>query len=1145
MALPSFDKILVANRGEIAVRAFRAAYETGARTVAVYPREDRNSFHRAFADEAVRIGVEGSPVKAYLDIDEIIRAAKQTGADAVYPGYGFLSENAVLARKCAENGITFIGPSPETLDLTGDKAAAVDAARKAGLPILDDSEPSENIDEIVAMAEGRTYPLFIKAVAGGGGRGMRFVGSPDELAEKAAEASREAAAAFGDGRVYIERAVINPQHIEVQILGDTQGNIIHLFERDCSLQRRHQKVVEIAPAQHISAELRERICADAVKFCESINYYGAGTVEFLVDENENHVFIEMNPRIQVEHTVTEEVTSVDLVKSQMDILAGASLADLGLSQDSIVLRGAALQTRITTEDPNNGFRPDTGTVTAYRSPGGAGVRLDGAASLGGEITAHFDSMLVKMTCRGADFNQAVTRAQRALNEFTISGVATNIGFLRALLREPDFRNKRISTAFIPDHPWLLQAPPADDEAGRLLDYLADVTVNRPNGVRPTDIVPHRKLPATVIQHNAKTAGDDVELPPLPRGNRDLLLEVGPAEFAKRLRAREALAVTDTTFRDAHQSLLATRVRTASLVDAAEAVARLTPELLSVEAWGGATYDVALQFLHESPWERLDQLRAAMPNTNIQMLLRGRNTVGYTPYPDVVCRSFVAEAAKSGVDIFRIFDALNDIDQMRTAIDAVLETGTGVAEVAMAYAGDLSDPAEDLYTLDYYLKLAEQIVESGAHVLAIKDMAGLLRPQAASTLVTALRKNFDLPVHVHTHDTAGGQLATYLAAAQAGADAVDGASAAMAGTTSQPSLSAIVAAFAHTDRDTGLSLDAVNSLEPYWEAVRALYGPFESGLPGPTGRVYTHEIPGGQLSNLRTQATALGLGDRFELIEDAYAGVNKLLGRPTKVTPSSKVVGDLALHLVGAGVTVEEFAADPQKYDIPASVIAFLRGELGTPPGGWPEPLRTKALEGRASTASRVTEVPAEEEAHLNGASSDERRGALSRLLFPKESKGFAEHERQFGDVSVLTDRQFLYGLKEGEETAVRIKGNPPMVVRLDAVGEPDEKGMRQVVMNVNGQIRPMRVRDRSVESVTAAAEKADPSVEGQVAAPFAGAVTVTAKVGDEVAAGDAVAVIEAMKMEASITSPVAGKVARVVMTQPTKVEGGDLLVVVE
>jgi pyruvate carboxylase len=1144
-SLPSFGKIVVANRGEIAVRAFRAAYETGAQTVAVYPREDRNSFHRSFADEAVRIGTEGSPVKAYLDIDEIIRAAKQTGADAVYPGYGFLSENAELARQCAANGITFIGPSPETLDLTGDKSAAVEAARKAGLPILDDSAPSEDIDELVSFAEGRTYPLFVKAVAGGGGRGMRFVGSPDELAEKAAEASREAAAAFGDGRVYIERAVVNPQHIEVQILGDTQGNIIHLFERDCSLQRRHQKVVEIAPAQHISEKLRDRICADAVKFCESINYYGAGTVEFLVDENENHVFIEMNPRIQVEHTVTEEVTSVDLVKSQMNILAGASLEDLDLSQDSIQLRGAALQTRITTEDPNNGFRPDTGVITAYRSPGGAGVRLDGAASLGGEITAHFDSMLVKMTCRGADFAQAVTRAQRALNEFTVSGVATNIGFLRALLREDDFQHHRISTSFIADHPWLLQAPPADDEPGRLLDYLADVTVNRPNGERPTDVIPRHKLPDVVQVKDARHGEDANVAEGLPRGSRDLLREVGPAEFAKKLRAQEALAVTDTTFRDAHQSLLATRVRTTALVDAAEAVARLTPELLSVEAWGGATYDVALQFLHEDPWERLDRLRVAMPNTNIQMLLRGRNTVGYTPYPDVVCRSFVAEAAKSGVDIFRIFDALNDIDQMRTAIDAVLETGTAVAEVAMAYAGDLSNPAEDLYTLDYYLKLAEQIVKSGAHVLAIKDMAGLLRPQAASTLVTALRKNFDLPVHVHTHDTAGGQLATYLAAANAGADAVDGASAAMAGTTSQPSLSAIVAAFAHTDRDTGISLDAVNSLEPYWESVRSLYGPFESGLPGPTGRVYTHEIPGGQLSNLRTQAVALGLGDRFELIEDAYAGVNKLLGRPTKVTPSSKVVGDLALHLVGAGVTVDEFAADPQKYDIPASVIAFLRGELGTPPGGWPEPLRTKALEGRGSTASRVTEVPAEEEAHLGGDSSRERRNALSRLLFPKESAGFDEHERQFGDVSTLTDRQFFYGLQEGEETAVRIKGNPPMVVRLDAVGEPDEKGMRQVVMNVNGQIRPMRVRDRSVESVTAAAEKADPAVAGHVAAPFAGAVTVTAKVGDEVGAGDAVAVIEAMKMEASITAPVAGKIARVVMTKPTKVEGGDLLVVVE
>ncbi|MGO1379192.1 MAG: pyruvate carboxylase [Corynebacterium sp.] len=1137
----SFSKILVANRGEIAVRAFRAAFETGATTVAVYPREDRNSFHRSFASEAVRIGTDDSPVKAYLNIDEVIRAALDTGADAIYPGYGFLSENATLARRAAEAGLTFIGPDPETLDLTGDKSAAVEAAEKAGLPILDDSAPSADIDELVSFAEGRTYPLFVKAVAGGGGRGMRFVGSPDELADRAAEASREAEAAFGDARVYIERAVINPQHIEVQILGDGTGNVVHLYERDCSLQRRHQKVVEIAPAQHLDPALREKICADAVRFCESINYRGAGTVEFLVDEAGNHVFIEMNPRIQVEHTVTEEVTQIDLVKSQIQIAAGATLEDLGLRQEDIVTRGAALQCRITTEDPSNGFRPDTGTITAYRSPGGAGVRLDGAASLGGEISAHFDSMLVKMTCRGADFAQAVARAQRALAEFTVSGVATNIGFLRALLREDDFRHHRIATSFIAEHPHLLTAPPADDEAGRLLDYLADVTVNQPNGPRPTEVVPRRKLPELTT---ATGNGNDSEIA-LPTGSRDRLLELGPTGFARQLRDADALGVTDTTFRDAHQSLLATRVRTTSLISAAEAVGRLTPELLSVEAWGGATYDVALQFLHEDPWERLDQLREVMPNTNIQMLLRGRNTVGYTPYPDIVAKSFVTEAAKSGVDIFRIFDALNDIDQMRTAIDAVLETGTGVAEVAMAYAGDLSNPDEKLYTLDYYLKLAEKIVESGAHVLAIKDMAGLLRPAAATTLVTALRKNFDLPVHVHTHDTAGGQLATYLAAAHAGVDAVDGAAASMAGTTSQPSLSAIVAAMAHSPRDTGISLDAVNSLEPYWEAVRAVYAPFESGLAGPTGRVYTHEIPGGQLSNLRTQATALGLGDRFELIEDAYAEVNDLLGRPTKVTPSSKVVGDLALHLVGAGVSVADFAADPQRYDIPASVIAFLRGELGTPPGGWPEPLRTRALEGRGDTASRTVEVPDDEAALLDAGTSDQRRGALSRLLFTKEAKGFAEHKRTFGDVSILTDRQFLYGLVEGEETVVRINNNPPMVVRLDAVGEPDDKGMRQVVCTVNGQIRPMRVRDRSVESVTAAAEKADPSVDGHVAAPFAGVVTVNASVGDSVEAGDAVAVIEAMKMEATITAPVAGKVTRVVMSQPTKVEGGDLLVTVE
>ncbi|MDY3126539.1 MAG: pyruvate carboxylase [Corynebacterium sp.] len=1141
-SLPSFNKVLVANRGEIAVRAFRAAYETGAKTVAIYPREDRNSFHRAFADEAVRIGTEGQPVKAYLDINEVIRAAKKSGADAIYPGYGFLSERADLARACVENGIKFIGPTPETLELTGDKAAAVEAAEAAGLPTLKDSKASTDPDELLEFSKDFQYPIFVKAVAGGGGRGMRFIESEDVFKDRVMEASREAEAAFGDGSVYLETAVIKPQHIEVQILADSQGNVMHLFERDCSVQRRHQKVVEIAPAPFLDKDLRDRICADAVRFCEHINYEGAGTVEFLVDERGNHVFIEMNPRVQVEHTVTEEVTGVDIVKSQMLIAAGASLEDLGLSQEKVAINGFALQCRITTEDPTNDFRPDTGTLTSYRSPGGAGVRLDGATSVGAEISPNFDSLLVKMTCRGKDFQQAVQRASRALKEFKVAGVATNIGYLRALLREPDFTDKRIDTGFITDHPHLLQAPSASTEQDRIIEYLADVTVNRPNGKRPTSLRPFDKLP--------KLDRDNGEL---PRGSRDELLELGPVGFAKKLREQSALAITDTTFRDAHQSLLATRVRGTALITAAEHVARQTPQLYSVEAWGGATFDVAMRFLHEDPWQRLDLLREAVPNINIQMLLRGRNTVGYTPYPNSVCRAFVQEAAKSGVDVFRIFDALNDVSQMAPAIEAVLETNTTIAEVAMAYSGDMCSPNEKLYTLDYYLKLAETIVKSGAHVLAIKDMAGLLRPESASKLVTELRKNFDLPVHVHTHDTAGGQLATYYAAALAGADAVDGASAPLAGTTSQPSLSAIVAAFSNSSRDTGLDLDAICSLEPYWEAVRQLYAPFENGIPGPTGRVYTHEIPGGQLSNLRAQASALGLADRFEVIENNYAAVNEMLGRPTKVTPSSKVVGDLALHLVGAGVDPAEFEENPTKYDIPDSVIAFLRGELGTPPGGWP-PLRDKILSGHPGEL-KLTEIPAEEESKLESDDSDVRRSALNRLLFPKQFEQFNEFRRRFGNTEALNDAEFFYGLTEGEERIVHFFPEDStenhrsnlnhMVVRLDAVGEPDEKGMRLVIMNVNGQIRPLKVRDNTVESTTVTAEKAEAGNDSHVAAPFAGVVNPVVEPGDEVKAGDPVAVIEAMKMEASISATKDGVIERVAIGKATTVEGGDLIAVIK
>ncbi|MFZ2176160.1 MAG: pyruvate carboxylase [Rhodococcus sp. (in: high G+C Gram-positive bacteria)] len=1125
-----FSKVLVANRGEIAIRAFRAAYELGAGTVAVFPYEDRNSIHRLKADESYQIGEKGHPVRAYLSVDEIVSAAKQAGADAIYPGYGFLSENPDLAAACAEAGITFVGPSAAVLELTGNKARAIAAAKAAGLPVLASSAPSADVDELLAAAETMEFPIFVKAVAGGGGRGMRRVAERSQLKESIEAAAREAESAFGDPTMFLEQAVIDPRHIEVQILADGQGNVIHLFERDCSLQRRHQKVIELAPAPNLSEELRAKICADAVAFAKEINYSCAGTVEFLLDTRGHHVFIEMNPRIQVEHTVTEEVTDVDLVQSQLRIASGESLDDLGLTQDKITLRGAALQCRITTEDPANGFRPDTGRITGYRTPGGAGIRLDGGTSVGAEVSAYFDSMLVKLTCRGRDLESAVARARRAVAEFRIRGVSTNIPFLQAVLDDPDFRAGRVTTSFIEERPQLLTLRSSADRGTKILSYLADVTVNKPHGERPSAVYPQDKLPQI-----------DLTTPP-PDGSRQKLLALGPEGFARALRDQKALAVTETTFRDAHQSLLATRVRTSGLLDVAGHVARMTPELLSIEAWGGATYDVALRFLHEDPWYRLAALREAVPNICLQMLLRGRNTVGYTPYPEEVTRAFVDEAAATGIDIFRIFDALNNVDQMRPAIDAVRETGTAVAEVALSYTGDLSNPKENLYTLDYYLRLAEEIVEAGAHIIAIKDMAGLLRAPAAATLVTALRKNFDLPVHVHTHDTPGGQLATYLAAWQAGADAVDGASAAMAGTTSQPALSAIVAAAAHSEHDTGLDLQAVCDLEPYWEALRKVYKPFESGLPAPTGRVYTHEIPGGQLSNLRTQAVALGLGDRFEEVEAKYAAADRLLGRLVKVTPSSKVVGDLALHLVGSGASTAEFAENPAKFDIPDSVIGFLRGELGTPPGGWPEPFRTRALEGRGAAKPEVALTPDDEKA-LEG-SSEERRGTLNRLLFPGPTKEFLEHQEKFGDTSQLSANQFFYGLRRGDEHRVRLAQGVELLIGLEAISEPDERGYRTVMCILNGQLRPVSVRDRSISSEVPAAEKADKSNPGHVPAPFAGVVTLAISEGQKIEAGDTLATIEAMKMEAAITAPRSGTVSRVAIGSVQQVEGGDLLAVI-
>ncbi|MGO3828188.1 MAG: pyruvate carboxylase, partial [Microbacterium gubbeenense] len=870
-------------------------------------------------------------------------------------------------------------------------------------------------------------------------------------------------------------------------------------------------------------------------FAESIGYINAGTVEFLLETTGPRtgevVFIEMNPRIQVEHTVTEEVTDVDLVQSQMRIASGETLEDLGLSQENIVLHGAAMQTRITTEDPASGFRPDTGKITTYRSPGGAGIRIDGGTTAAGsQISPHFDSMLAKLTVRGRDFPTAVARARRALAEFRIRGVSTNIPFLRAVLDDPAFVAGDLSTSFIDERPELLEGRVSKDRGTKLLRWMVDRTINKPYGERPALTDPRTKLPAIDLSAAA------------PAGSRNRLQELGPEGFAKALREQKALGVTETTFRDAHQSLLATRVRTKDLLNVAPHVARLESQLLSVEAWGGATYDVALRFLGEDPWARLEQLREALPNVAIQMLLRGRNTVGYTPYPTEVTDAFVEEAAATGIDIFRIFDALNDVDQMRPAIDAVRQTGTSVAEVALCYTGDLLNPAEDLYTLDYYVRLAERMVDAGAHILAIKDMAGLLRPAAAAKLVTALRREFDLPVHLHTHDTAGGQLGTLLSASAAGADAVDAASATMAGTTSQPSLSSLVAALAHTNRDTGLDLQSVADLEPYWESVREVYAPFESGLRGPTGRVYTHEIPGGQLSNLRQQAIALGLADDFELIEDMYAAADSMLGRIPKVTPSSKVVGDLALHLAAVKADPADFEANPEKYDVPDSVVSFMAGELGELPGGWPEPFRTKVLAGR-DIKTGITPISDEDSEALAGDSAS-RRARLNHLLFPQPTAVFEENQRKFGDISLLDTDDYLYGLEPGREHVVELEKGVDLYMVLESIGDADEKGIRSVMTTLNGQLRPVEARDESIEVDVHEAEKADRGNTGHVAAPFSGVVTLKTAPGDHVEAGQPVASIEAMKMEAAVSATTTGVVERVAIAQTQQVDAGDLLVVI-
>lgn len=1117
-------KLLVANRGEIAIRVFRAATELGIATVAVHTRADIGSLHRSKADEAYEIGAPEHPLRPYLDIEVIVAAALACGADAVHPGYGFLSESAALARACEEASLTFVGPTPDVLEMAGSKVAARAAAEAAGVPVLRQSPPVTSPAEAVAVAGEVGLPLFVKAVSGGGGRGMRRVEHADDLAGATEAAQREAASAFGDGAVFLEEALTDVRHIEVQILGDSTGEAIHLFERDCSVQRRFQKVIESAPARDLDEEVRQALLGDAVAFSRSIGYANAGTVEFLLDRSGRYVFIEMNPRIQVEHTITEEITGVDIVAAQLRLAGGATLEQLGLSQESIGVDGFAIQTRVTAEDPRNDFRPDTGRVRVYRTPGGAGVRIDDAVYVGAEVTPYFDSLLAKVTCRGPDFDTARRRALRAIAELRVRGLVTNRSFIRAVLNDPDFCAGAVSTDFVDTRPDLSAVALSANRATRLLTYLAEVSLNRPHGPVPAIVDPATKLPR-------------VPRGQPPAGTRQRLAELGPEGFARWMRDTPEVLVTDTTLRDAHQSILATRVRSIDLVAGARRHAHGMPQLLSMECWGGATYDVALRFLHEDPWERLDRISEAVPNVCLQMLLRGRNTVGYAPYPDVVCERFVAEARRGGIDIFRIFDALNDVDRMLPAIRATRDVG-GLVEGTLCYSGDLADPGERLYTLDYYLGLAEELVAAGSHVLAIKDMAGLLRAPAASVLVAALRERFDTPVHLHTHDTAGGQIGTYLAAIEAGVDAIDGAIPSLAGMTSQPSLGAIVALTDGGPRETGLSAAAISALEPYWELVRRLNAPFEAGLLSPTNAVYRHEIPGGQLSNLRFQASALGLADRFEEVAELYAACNRVLGRPPKVTPSSKVVGDLALHLVSTGTTPEQLEAHPGDVDLPASAVSFLQGALGVPPGGFPEPFRTAALAGRPAAAPPLALTAAQEEALHSG----DARPTLSALLFPEPARSQAAMSDRHGDLSVLGTKEFWYGLEEGApDVLVELGPGQRISVGIEAISEVDEAGFSSVIFRLNGELRPIsaRLRDSTLPSV--GAEQADPGNPGHVGAPFRGVAELYVAAGDTVTKGQAVATIEAMKMETRVTAPIAGTVGRVCIEGSSAVEGGDLL----
>jgi len=1146
--MTEFNKILIANRGEIAIRVMRAANEMGKRTVAVYAEEDKLGLHRFKADEAYRIGEGMGPVAAYLSIDEIIRVAKDCGADAIHPGYGLLSENPDFVDACARNGITFIGPKAETMRALGDKASARRVAVEAGVPVIPATEVlGDDMDAIRKEAAEVGYPLMLKASWGGGGRGMRPILSEDELEEKVLEGRREAEAAFGNGEGYLEKMITRARHVEVQILGDKHGEIYHLFERDCSVQRRNQKVVERAPAPYLTDAQREEICELGRKICNHVNYECAGTVEFLMDmETGKFYFIEVNPRVQVEHTVTEEVTGIDIVQAQILIAEGKTLAEATgkAAQAEITLNGHALQTRVTTEDPLNNFIPDYGRITAYRSATGMGIRLDGGtAYAGGVITRYYDSLLTKVTAKAPTPEKAIARMDRALREFRVRGVSTNIAFVENLLKHPTFLSNEYTTKFIDETPELFQFAKRRDRGTKVLTYIADISVN---GHPETEgrAAPHPDL--------KEPRAPKVDKGNLPYGTRNLLEQKGAKAVADWMKAQRQLLLTDTTMRDGHQSLLATRMRSHDMIKVAPAYAQNLSQLFSVECWGGATFDVAYRFLQECPWQRLRDLREAMPNLMTQMLLRASNGVGYTNYPDNVVQFFVKEAAK-GIDVFRVFDSLNWVENMRVAMDAVNESGK-ICEGTICYTGDILDPERAKYDVKYYVGMAKELEAAGAHVLGLKDMAGLLKPASAKLLIKALKEEVGLPIHFHTHDTSGIAGATILAAADAGVDAVDAAMDAFSGGTSQPCLGSIVEALKNTDRDTGLDIGNIREISDYWENVRAQYAAFESGLMAPASEVYLHEMPGGQFTNLKAQARSLGLEERWHEVAQTYADVNQMFGDIVKVTPSSKVVGDMALMMVSQGLTRAQVEDPKSDVSFPDSVVDMMRGNLGQPPGGFPDGIVKKVLKGEAPNTARPG-------AHLEPVDLESTRADLSKelegftvddedlngyLMYPKVFLDYMGRHRQYGPVRSLPTRTFFYGMEPGDEITAEIDPGKKLEIRLQAIGETDEQGEVKVFFELNGQPRVIRVPNRLVKSSTAQRPKAEVGNANHVGAPMPGVVaSIGVQVGQQVKEGDLLLTIEAMKMETGLHAE-RDAVVKAVHVQPGgQIDAKDLLVELE